>query len=31
MSVTDVVKAAEKATGDAITVKRFVRYQLGMA
>jgi len=31
MSVTDVVKAAEKATGDTITVRRFVRYQLGMA
>ena len=31
MSVTDVVKAAEKTTGDTITVKRFVRYQLGMA
>ena len=28
-SVTDVVKACEKATGDAITVKRFVRFQLG--
>ena len=31
MSVTDIVKAAEKTTGDTITVKRFVRYQLGMA
>ncbi len=31
MSVTDVIKAAEKETGDTITVKRFVRYQLGMA
>ncbi|MGN1325464.1 MAG: translation elongation factor Ts, partial [Candidatus Spyradenecus sp.] len=31
MSVTQVVKEAEKATGDTITVKRFVRYQLGMA
>ncbi len=31
MSVTDIVKAAEKATGDTIEVKRFVRYQLGMA
>ena len=28
-TVTDVVKACEKATGDAITIKRFVRYQLG--
>ena len=28
-SITDVVKACEKATGDAITVKRFVRFQLG--
>ena len=31
MSVTQVVKEAEKATADTITVKRFVRYQLGMA
>lgn len=31
MSVTDIIKAAEKATGDTIEVKRFVRYQLGMA
>ena len=31
MSVTDVIRDAEKATGDTITVKRFVRYQLGMA
>lgn len=31
MSVTDVVKEAEKATGDTLTVKRFARYQLGMA
>ena len=31
MSVTDVIKAAEKAVGDKIEVKRFVRYQLGMA
>ncbi len=30
-SVTDVVKETEKLTGDTITVKRFVRYQLGMA
>ena len=30
-SVTDVVKETEKATGDTIVVKRFVRYQLGMA
>jgi len=28
-SITDVVKACEKATGDTITVKRFVRFQLG--
>ena len=28
-SITDVVKACEKATGDAITIKRFVRFQLG--
>ena len=28
-TVTDVVKACEKATGDAITIKQFVRYQLG--
>ena len=28
-TVTDVVKACEKATGDTITVKRFVRFQLG--
>ncbi|MEG1479563.1 MAG: translation elongation factor Ts, partial [Kiritimatiellia bacterium] len=31
LSITDIVKAAEKATGDTIEVKRFVRYQLGMA
>ena len=31
MSVTDVIRDAEKATGDTITVKRFIRYQLGMA
>ena len=30
-TVTDVVKACEKATGDVITVKRFVRFQLGAA
>ncbi len=30
-TVTDVVKACEKATGDTITIKRFVRYQLGAA
>ena len=29
LTVTDVVKACEKATGDAITIKRFVRFQLG--
>ena len=31
MSVTDVIREAEKATGDSISVKRFIRYQLGMA
>ncbi len=31
MSVTDIITDAEKATGDKIEVKRFVRYQLGMA
>ena len=30
-SITDVVKACEKATGDAITITRFVRFQLGAA
>ncbi len=30
-SVTDIVKETEKATGDTITVKKFARYQLGMA
>ncbi|MDD4101027.1 MAG: translation elongation factor Ts [Kiritimatiellae bacterium] len=30
-SVTDVVKACEKMTGDTITIKRFVRFQLGAA
>jgi elongation factor Ts len=28
-TITDVVKACEKATGDAIAIKRFVRFQLG--
>ncbi len=28
-TVTDVIKACEKATGDTLTIKRFVRYQLG--
>ncbi len=28
-TVTDIVKACEKATGDVITIKRFIRYQLG--
>jgi len=28
-SITDVVKACEKATGDTLTIKRFVRFQLG--
>jgi elongation factor Ts len=28
-TITDVVKACEKATGDTIAIKRFVRYQLG--
>jgi elongation factor Ts len=31
MSITDVIKATEKETGDTIEVKRFARYQLGMA
>jgi elongation factor Ts len=30
-TVTDVVNACAKATGDTITIKRFVRYQLGAA
>jgi len=30
-SVTDIVKACEKATGDTIKIKRFVRFQLGAA
>lgn len=30
-TVTDIVKACEKANGDTITIKRFVRYQLGAA
>jgi len=30
-TVTDVIKACEKATGDTVTIKRFVRYQLGAA
>ncbi len=30
-TVTDIVKACEKATGDVITIKRFVRFQLGAA
>jgi translation elongation factor EF-Ts len=28
-TITDVVKACEKATGDSITIKRFARFQLG--
>jgi len=28
-TVTDIVKVCEKATGDVITIKRFVRFQLG--
>lgn len=28
-SITDIIKACEKATGDTITVKRYVRFQLG--
>jgi elongation factor Ts len=28
-SITDIVKACEKATGDTVTIKRFVRFQLG--
>ncbi len=31
MTITDLIKAAEKATGDTIEVKRFKRFQLGMA
>ncbi|MDO4528017.1 MAG: translation elongation factor Ts [bacterium] len=31
MSITDVIKATEKEVGDTIEVKRFARYQLGMA
>lgn len=30
-TVTDVIKACEKATGDTIAIKRFVRFQLGAA
>lgn len=30
-TVTDVIKACEKATGDSIAIKRFVRFQLGAA
>jgi elongation factor Ts len=30
-TITDVIKACEKVTGDTITIKRFVRYQLGAA
>ncbi len=30
-SITDVLKACEKATGDTITITRFVRFQLGAA
>jgi len=30
-TVTDIVKACEKTTGDTITIKRFVRFQLGAA
>lgn len=30
-TVTDVIKACEKATGDTVSIKRFVRYQLGAA
>lgn len=29
MSITDIVKACEKECNDAITIKRFVRFQLG--
>ena len=28
-SITDIVQACEKATGDKVTIKRFVRFQLG--
>ena len=30
-TVTDVLKICEKATGDTVTIKRFVRFQLGAA
>jgi len=30
-SITDIVNACAKATGDTITIKRFVRFQLGAA
>jgi len=30
-TIADVVKACEKANGDTITIKRFVRFQLGAA
>ncbi len=29
MSITDLIKAAEKATGDTIEIRRYARYQLG--
>lgn len=29
MTITDVIKACEKAVGDSITITRFVRFQLG--
>jgi len=30
-TITDIVNACAKATGDTITIKRFVRFQLGAA
>ncbi|MCL1921701.1 MAG: translation elongation factor Ts [Kiritimatiellaeota bacterium] len=30
-SITDIVQACAKATGDTVTIKRFVRFQLGAA
>jgi len=30
-SITDIVNACAKATGDTVTIKRFVRFQLGAA
>ncbi|MEI6646341.1 MAG: translation elongation factor Ts [bacterium] len=30
LSITDIVNACAKATGDTVTIKRFVRFQLGV-